>query len=587
MLDLLEESDQEQDGLVKLGPWASRIHDPFVLSPPQFEAYPTPDDVREASERSLRMADTLLEYLSEILPAELKLEIPLPARFWEVFLALYLTSVTGIVEDIRTRCQRLSDRSLVYGAPGNGTAAPPQTLKDYLRECLSRTALRIHVMDACVRGCLPISREWPVLYKEEPLAEDMERSWRRLPARLVFATARIVAKVLSGRRGTGEIWWSDNQAAWVDLLRLGRIGFTPFKLSPRYCRIPYIQPNRALRDRLFRKLPAPYSTVLALTFPAQALEGLEQILQAGRGIVNNLPGKAKRIYSTSCWDTQEPIRAAVGLLAAEGAKIVSIQHGGGYGIYDVAPWSRTEYKRSDVFLSWGWTDTSQCFSANPRIVPLPSLYLSRLAGGRAVRRTKWQVLLLVFSESLYPKWLYSPIFPDQAHDYFGRQKTLLDGFRAIRSVAVKLYPYEFGWRQNECLARRYPEFAMLRHGSFVQWARCSRLCVVDYNSTGFLELLAMGRPFLATWNRRWFHGTELFERHLDTLREAGIFYESPEELVKAVSDIEPQTESWWAEPFRRKAVAAIAERYALTSKDPLPQWQRFMSTDSSRTELNQ
>lgn len=576
MLDQLAVPHDGHCGLTKLGPWATRVEDPFVLAPPEFEPYPTPDAIENACRRSLNAADMLFDCVTEAIPREVETAAGLPRRFWEAFLSCYLVSVAGFVEDIRTRCACLSGRNLFYGAPANDVPEPPQDIGEYFGQCLSRSALRISLMDACVRCYLPCAETRLLKYREEGPATNPAPSWSTHPSRLMMAGAMQVAKVLAKRRGTGVILWTGYKVRWPDLIRLGWIGLTPFRLAPRYCRIPHVRANPALRIRLFGSLAPPYSTVLQQTFPVIALEGLDTTLEAGRHIIKNLSGRTRQIYTAGqIWSTYEPIRAAVSLLAAEGAELISMQHGGGYGVYRVSPWAFTEFRRSDVFVSWGWKDTPQALGAPHRIAPLPSLYLSRLAA-RPALPAKWQALLLVFSENLYPKWLYSPIFPEQAHDYFHRQKVLLDGLRSVPSVAVKLYPYEFGWRQNECISRRYPEFTMLSQGAFVDWARRARICIVDYNSTGFLEALAMGRPFLATWNRRWFCGTDPFEQHLDRLRRVGVFHEEPEVLMKTYADIATRVEAWWAEPARLDAVAAMADEFARVSPDPIGALQQFM-----------
>lgn len=575
--DRIESVDQDAVTVTKLGPWATPIDDPFTFAAPDFEAYPTPEAVEETCRRSLAAADTLFERVTETLPREISAAAGQPTRFWEVFLSYYLVHVAGIVEDIRTRCARLSGADLVYGAPTNAVPEPPQHIEDYLRQCLSRGAMRISLMDACVRVYLPCAKQRAVSYSEANLTQRPLSAGGVRLSRLLRVSARQVAKVLSDRRGTGAILWNPHQVTWSDSIRLAQIGVTPFRPAARHSRIPHVQTDAALRDRVFGDLPAPYSTVLKRTFPVLALEGLDLTLDAGRRIIKDMPGRTRQIYAAgNIWSSHESPRAAVSLLAAQGAQVISMQHGG--GVYRAFPWAYIEHRRSDVFLSWGWKDASQAFGT--RIVPLPSPYLSHLAARRPLP-ARWEALLLVFSEDLYPKWLYSPIFPDQAHDYFQRQRVLLEGLRAVPSVAVKLYPNEYGWRQNECIARRYPEFATLTHEAFADCSRRARLCIVDYNSTGFLELLAMGRPFLATWNRRWFRGIDSFERHLDGLRAIGVFYEEPAELMTAYLDVRTRLNGWWEEPHRRRAVAAMADEFARVSVNPLGALRQFVVEEQS------
>ena len=569
--DQIEHPLPDDIALTKLGPWATSVEDPFTLAAPDFEPYPTPETVEDTCRRSLAAADTLFEHLTEIIPREINAGAGLPKRFWEVFLSYYVVHVAGIVEDLRTRCESISGNELVYGAPTNAVPEPPQDIGEYLKQCLSRGALRISLMDACVRAYLPCSQQRPVMYSEAGLAQQPLPSGGIGMSRLLRVGARQVAKVLADRRGASAIAWNSHMTS-PDLIRLGHMGVAPFRPALRYSRIPRVKPDAPLRCRVFGNLPAPYSTVLQRTFPVLALEGLDLTLDAGRRIVKDQSGRTRQIYATgNIWSIHEPLRAAVSLLAAEGAQVISMQHGN--GLYRASPWAHIEYRRSDVFLSWGWKDPSQ--TSGTRVVPLPSPYLSRLAARRELPK-RWHALLLVFSEDRYPKWLYSPIFPDLAHDYFQRQRVLLEGLRPVPSVAVKLYPHEYGWRQNECISRQYPEFTTLSEGAFPDYARRARLCIVDYKGTGILELLAMGRPFLATWNRRWFRGIDSFERHLDALRRVGVFHENPAELMTTYVDVQARLDAWWQEPLRRGAVAAMADEFARISADALGELQQFM-----------
>lgn len=565
--------------VVRLGPWASPVEDPFCLSPPDIEPYPTSDAVKEASQRSLKTSAFLFELLASVLPRELKLDRTLPVRFWDMFLSYYLTHVAGIVEDIRCRCECLSGMDLIYGAPLNTVPEPPQNFPEYMRQCLSRSALRIGLTDACARAYLPIAEAHAVMYREDPPSEASRKS--RL-SRFVHASLTLGLKALTRPPRTDVVLWDRYHLAWVDVIHLARIGLPLFMPNPRHCSIPYIQPDHGLRERIFRGLPVPYSSVLQQTFPVLALEGLHVSLQAGRQLTKDLTGRTRHLYTFGrAWIGPEPIRAAASLLAAEGTAVISIQHGGGLAAYDLSAPAYAEYRLSDRFISWGWKDSGYSFEKEDRIVPMPSLYLSRIAARQTARVVpSWQLLFLVFSEELYPKWLYTPIFPELAYDYFDRERVLLDGLKAEVPSAVKLYPHEFGWHQNDWIVRRYPKLKILRTGSFPRSARRARLCIVDYNSTGFLELLAMGRPFMATWSRRWFRGTPAFEQHLDALQQAGLFYDKPNELVDAYYAIKPRIEAWWEEPARRQAVSAMANEFARVSRNSMLEWQRFMKETS-------
>jgi len=570
----LEQGDWE--GEIRLGPWAAPVDSPIDLPKPDLEPYPTPESVKRASVSSHQVAAALLEHLIGAIHRELG--VGLPRRFWEVFLTWHVIHIAGVVEDIRVRCGSLaesaSSEEIIYGTPRNGVPEPPQDVREYILKSLTRTDLRIRIMDLCCRSFLSVGEESLVLYHEDPPAKEADVARR---SALKRAAERVLFKVLTGMRTSPAVLWDRYRIGTLDLFRLARFGLPLFRPDPRLIELPSVPADFALRERVFHGLPEPYDKVLTNSFPVMALEGLPATLQAANEIIKNLKGKTKYLYTFGqIWGSIEPMRAAASLLAGEGARITSIQHGGTYAAYDAFSAAFIDVTVPDRFITWGWENLSGLNGTGAKFTATPSLYLSRLAS-EPVGRMDFQVLCLVFSEDLYPKWLYSPIFPELARDYFIREKVIFDGLKDVPDTAVKPLPYEHGWHQNEWIGKDYPQFKLLLSGQFTQWARRSRFTIVDYSGTGFLELLAMDRPFMVTWNRRWFGGPAPFEQHMDRLAQVGVFYDDPNDLVAAYHQIESDIDSWWAEPERREAVRAVARAYAWTSKNALSALQEVVT----------
>lgn len=141
----------------------------------------------------------------------------------------------------------------------------------------------------------------------------------------------------------------------------------------------------------------------------------------------------------------------------------------------------------------------------------------------------------------------------------------------------------YGWGQAAWIRSRYPQAQLLTSGRFVQYAMQSELVIIDYNSSPLPEMLAMDRPFLVTWNRRWFRGSEIFERHLDDLKNVRIFHDDPESLMQTFDDIQASggVSAWWGQAERRRALQATARDFAQASPDFAESWTEEFSKRSA------
>jgi len=261
------------------------------------------------------------------------------------------------------------------------------------------------------------------------------------------------------------------------------------------------------------------------------------------------------------------------LLVDRGAKVSSIQHGGYMGMYESHPAVAIESCMVvDEYISsgssrWGVREMDK-YVNDPRPLPLP--YLTSLKEKSlqlySENKLKYSVTILVLTENRMLKWLYNPIFPDMAFDYFERERELFSYFNTISDVVVKTYKIDDGWGQYQWIKEKFPNIGCTCEGKFVDYALQSELVIVDYNSTGFAELLVMSVPFMATWSRRWFKGTPMFEECIDELQLAGIFFEDPHELVKVYNEVRDDVNSWWNDE-KKFAVASVSERIALTASN--------------------
>lgn len=563
---------------VPLGPWALPDAHPLGLTPWR-GPYASVSDVEDAAARSLAWADRLLDGLVGPLEDSAGLG-GMPRRFWEVYLLSTLGFLCGQLEDMRRRCAAVDGAGLRLGAPSGGAPDVLPDVEGLASSLVARTPLRHRLMEASARARFPGLPEDPVEYRRDSAPAPA----RRGPARAALSRAKQalelgLLRAAARDRVPGTWLWDSYRLDRGSRLALARAGLAPLSLPSPSAELPPADP--ALRARLFAAFPEPDRTALTLALPRCFVEGLSASVAAGRRLADALRPRPRRLITFGqAWSAPAPQRAALALLASSGTKVASVQHGGGYGgSYSCSPNASLEYRLADEFLTWGWGREDEPLAAADTFVPLPSVMLSPLRAAPAAP-PRWKVLILVHTDAVCTRWLYTSLFPDFAADYFAREKVLLDSFKDLPGTAVKLNPIEYGWRQNAWVEADYAGFDVLRDGGFPDLARRAELCVTDYNSTAFHELLAAGRPFLATWDRRWFHGAPSFESALEGLRAVGVFHDRPEALAAAYRSAAGRVAAWWSEPARAAAVRAAAERFAAVSDDAparLAGWARSVA----------
>ena len=559
------------------GPWAQPILTPDDLRPPAFEPYPDPVAVDAAARRAVQAAGELLDALVRTLPELTR--VRRGERFWKAFLGHHAIAMAGLVEDIRNRENALPDEEYVLGKPALSGEPPqaPSWASDGAYILLD-ASFRLRATLACLRRSYP--RSETVAYTPAPREvvrdENALRRWLPLLRRATRWSRRLSEE--GGTEGGPSLVY-DFEESLDPLLSSGAALRIPKDVHD----VPEagaVARDPRLRAALREALPAPYGELLSWSLPSAALEGLSLLVERLEPRLRPLASSIKRVYSQGeAFSGSEPQRAGLGLLADGGARVSIAQHGGG-AIYQAHSSLFLERRISDEYLVWGEgvaAGGSAGGNGANSVRVLPSTYLAGLRGKRKTR-PRWDALCVVLEEGAHIKWLYSPLYPDLAHDYFQRERTLFDLLcSGDRRVAFKVYRWGFGWGQARWLHARYPQADLLVEGSFIDYSLKSRLVIVDYLSTAFFEMIAMGHPFLATWNRRWFRGNAEFEPLLDGLADAGIFHEEPERLMRSFDEAVRDPEAWWAEPRRREAVARLAERFSPISDRTLQSWREELT----------
>lgn len=564
----LEEFWDPAQDMLFLGPWCLR-HDRRARWPKaQPRVLPNPWRDRERFGQAVAYcrdtAERLLQGLAERLNAALGLSRE--TRYWRTLLGLWLTYH---VQQTYDHYAHLQDALKAH--PGLATLrldpsshVTPWDGSDFMRLSLE-DAYQLQIYSHVLSHLLPGS---PTRALEQGAA-GAGRSSRGLPRffrRCLWSAGGL-------RNGAGAVWtydlylrpWEEGELA----LRTG------FRVRPFCEELPAKpgpvepSPHRAgLKD-----LPArdEFEKILVSGLPRHLpclyLEGFPAARDFVQGILRK--GAPAAIATAGQWDGSEALKFLAAEAAERGTRLLSLQHGGGYGFLKYAPAEEFERAISDRFYAWGWAGLAQ----DPKVKDLPHPKVSRPLSPDPAGH----VLLVSSLEPRHNIRLGRGPLGDQGEEYLEWQTGFIAALspETRASLLVRAYAVDYGWGQASRLRDRFPGLRLdSPDAPFRKSLGRSRLAVFDHPGTTWLEALAAGVPCLAFWDQRYWELRDGARPFLRRLRDAGLWHDSPESAAARLEAVRKDPQDWWASPTVSAAREAFVETFARGSARWAEAWAR-------------
>lgn len=345
-------------------------------------------------------------------------------------------------------------------------------------------------------------------------------------------------------------------------------------LEPDWKRRETLLAGFAPRGEFERVLAASIAAELPLIF----LEGFSRLSASAESALPKIP---RVLASADGWSYDELFKMCAARAADRGARLVAIQHGGGYGQYGRIWQEDVERSVADSYWTWGWSSLDGDHKL--RNVPAPSL-------SQTGDDSPGDGLVLVGAHQ--PRWRYgfqSQALAEQFDGYLADRDAF---FRALPAglhgrCAARLSPHDMEWGQEARLKESAPRVAVeIAAGPLRERLAEAALAVFDQPGTAFLEALAYGRPTLLFWNPEVWDERASAKPLLDGLRRARILHDGPEaaahEAVEALKD----PRAWWARDKARAAVSAFRERFCLASPDWRRRWAELLRAELAAAEAS-
>lgn len=236
--------------------------------------------------------------------------------------------------------------------------------------------------------------------------------------------------------------------------------------------------------------------------------------------------------------------------------LVSIQHGGGYGIDNFCNPERYERDIVDYFITWGWGDdyhTKACTSEKLN---------------QKIKSKKNGYILFIMNDML--KYLYGIDLRYQSSAiklaYLPKTLSFFNSIGSIDRFLVRTYPVDSGFKIKQTIRNTFPNIKLDDHSkTFHCRLKNARLFVSDHMSTTYLETLAMNFPTVIFIDKNYysFRKPEIIQLLID----AKILFYDEIEAAHHINSIYDNIDDWWLSDEVQKARREFCYHYARTSED--------------------
>lgn len=362
-------------------------------------------------------------------------------------------------------------------------------------------------------------------------------------------------------------------------------GFRVWPFEPAENEVTEAQHTDARRSRL-ADLPARdaferfFVQRLSQMLPSALIEQYESLRLRARD------GRRSSVVATfGGWYSSNGFRFTAAEAYARGARLVGVQHGGGYGFFPCAPSERHERRITDRFLAWGWGEPSM----QPWVENAPAASLApfdRIAASERAASCED----IVFIATTHPRYVYrfhSTPVSGQFEQYYDWQIRFFAALppEMLQRIRFRDNPYcrHFGQGQVERLTPRFPQLKWDPPGTLLDSLQRTRLAVIDHNATSFLQVLRANVPSILYWNAAHWEIRKTAQEPFDALRRVGILYDDPESAAAATVRVAAMPNAWWRTPDVAAARSNFMERFAVVRDDWPSTWSRLFRGARRRT----
>lgn len=356
-------------------------------------------------------------------------------------------------------------------------------------------------------------------------------------------------------------------------LMLGQ--FPKFWCSPK---TPFAEPDIQLRNTL--KLYECHSKddfqcflakMLPRQIPTVYLEGYPLLQETVKKLP--WPSKPKFIFTSNSFQFDEVFQCWSAEKVEKKTPLIIAQHGGYYGIGQIAAGEEHQVKIADRFLTWGWKDERKSV--------FPSIAITNLEYKDKVWKHDGELLIVTVPiRRVSFKCSSWPIAANQSQEFLSEQLCFAKELekRIMKRLILRIHKKSDDKLQSAFIPQWLQAFPEVRIDPsdipIERQIKRSRLFVYTYNSTGFLETLGRNIPTVIFWNPEFFELRKSAEPYFEKLKDAGIFHECPLTAAQHINEIWDDVSKWWNSSRVQFIRKEFCEIYSNRSENPMLELQK-------------
>ncbi len=305
--------------------------------------------------------------------------------------------------------------------------------------------------------------------------------------------------------------------------------------------------------------------LLATNLPTIYLEGFKELQdKVSESQIRRHP---KLIFTNTLLHRNEQFKVwSAEHVVFGGTKLVSGQHGGGYGVKRYKSWGENyEINAVDRFMSWGWSDDSKIVKPTCVQSHHEKFKPNRNGGvlivlGPITRNSDIYGMLGVQSNSAYLDNLKKlvTLLPESI-----RRQTMI---RPKNASSIGKPARVSGQQISEILGGAVEiDFGSVGLNEILS---TSRMSVVTYNETTVPNNLMAGYPTIFFWDAKYEQLNWRANIFYEQLLSAKILHYTPESAAQHIADIWEHVDLWWTSEEVLQARETFCENFARYSKFP-------------------
>jgi putative transferase (TIGR04331 family) len=191
------------------------------------------------------------------------------------------------------------------------------------------------------------------------------------------------------------------------------------------------------------------------------------------------------------------------------------------------------------------------------------VFLKKNSSLKKIKSSKTTALLIISGAPRYSGTIMSIPIAGQVSNYIDDQLKFFKNLSqdVSKSFIIRLYPHDYGWNQFERWKEAFPNSTIDNKTNFIKAIKSVNLVIAGWNSTSYLEALALDVPTVLFWNPHLFELNNDAAILFEELKKVGIFHESPISAALHVTKIWDDIDLWWSNPKVVKAKNNFAEAY--------------------------